>query len=198
MLLLALALAAATPDCRFDRAALLALDENAFDQDLAGGWRSLQLKGCLAEAADLIRDYRDAAPRKSRYLLFWHEGQLRAELEQRAPAIALFRQAYRPPTEDVIGWNHYVDGSIAFLSGDKPGLQAARDTLARLPKPKDWETPKFNGKPIKIAWPFNLNVLDGFLKCFGQPYRAAYGGRCSKPLFGRKAGPPNARPSVGH
>jgi len=76
MLFLALALALQAPAaaCTYDRAAMLALDEQAFDQDMAGGWRPLSGRGCHREAADLIRDWRDAHPGRLRrpYLLFWH------------------------------------------------------------------------------------------------------------------------------
>src|SRR4051794_36183667 len=59
MLMLAPVQAAATTGCYDDRAALLALDQKAFDQDLAGGWRAVAASpGCELAAADLIRDYR--------------------------------------------------------------------------------------------------------------------------------------------
>lgn len=44
-------------NCGHDRARLLSLDENEFDQDMAGGWRALAATpGCLLIAADLVRD----------------------------------------------------------------------------------------------------------------------------------------------
>lgn len=43
-------------DCSHDRSAMLSLDFSAFDQDPAGGWRSLEARGCVVEAADAIRD----------------------------------------------------------------------------------------------------------------------------------------------
>ena len=161
-------------DCSFDRAALLALGEQEFDQDLTGGWRALEQRGCRAEAADLLRDYREAKPRKNSSILFWHEGQMRAFLSETAAAIALFNLARKPPADDGIGWNHYVDGSIAFLRHDRPALQRARDRLAALPKPRDLPSFKINGQDVPIDWPLNLNVLDGFLKCFDRPYAEAY------------------------
>ncbi|WP_243403041.1 MULTISPECIES: hypothetical protein [Bacteria] len=50
MLILALiaqAALAAGP-CHYDRAAMLTLDQAAFDQDTTGGWRKLEEDGCEA------------------------------------------------------------------------------------------------------------------------------------------------------
>ncbi|MFZ8477759.1 hypothetical protein ACO1MN_15985, partial [Staphylococcus aureus] len=82
-----------------------------------------------------VRAYREAKRRKRPSILFWHEGQLRALLGQTDAAVALFDAAREPPANDEIGWNIYVDGSIAFLKHDRAGLQKARDTLAKLPRP---------------------------------------------------------------
>lgn len=176
MFVLALLFFAEAPelDCRHDREALLALNEHAFDQDMAGGWRALQERGCIAQAADLIRDYREAKPRINLGNLAWHEGQLRAILGQNDAAIMLFGAARKPASQDIIGWNHYVDGSIAFLRHDRAGLQRARKTLAVLPRPSGLPVFKMNGQSVPMAWPLNLNVLDGFLKCFDRPYQQAY------------------------
>lgn len=177
MFWIALVLLSAAPetDCRYDRDAFLALDQNAFDQDLSGGWRALQERGCIAEAADLIRDYRSAKPRPNASLLSWHEGQLRAMLRQDQAAIDLFDASRNTADTDFIGWNHYVDGSIAFLRRDRAALQKARDTLAALPRPANLAMRIVNGISVPVAWPLNLNVLDGFLKCFDLPYKEAYG-----------------------
>ena len=41
--------------CKYDEEALLALDENAFDQDLSGGWRAIaSIPGCELAAAELL------------------------------------------------------------------------------------------------------------------------------------------------
>jgi len=162
------------PDCRYDREALIALDAHSFDQDLTGGWRALQERGCIAQAADLIRDYREAEPQTDPGLLAWHEGQLRAILGQNDAAIMLFGAARKPASQDIIGWNHYVDGSIAFLRHDRAALQRARETLAALPRPAELPLIKMNGQSVPMSWPLNLNVLDGFLKCFDRPYQQAY------------------------
>lgn len=163
-------------DCAYDRAALMALDQDAFDQDMNGGWRALEDRGCDAEAADLIRDYRQAKSRPHPSILYWHEGQIRATLGQNDAAIALFNAARKPSAEDTFGWNFYVDGSIAFLRHDRAGLQSARDALAQVPEDKEWVEDAVR-QGFTVQWPPNLNILDGFLKCFDRSYRDAYGSK---------------------
>jgi hypothetical protein len=177
---IALAIAPAI-SCQVDARAEMRLDERHFDQDMEGGWRALDSRGCKREAADLIRSYRLAKPRADDRMLLWHEGQLRAGLGQTREAIKLFSRARMPVSKDDDGWNLYVRGTIAFLQKDRRTLLLARGALAALPRPRTPETMTINGEVVAIPWPPNLNVLDGFLKCFGQPYDVAY--RCAKPLF---------------
>jgi hypothetical protein len=161
--------------CAFDRAKMLALDEQAFDQDFTGGWRTLQREECWLVAADLIRDFRKANSPNSK-ILFWHEGQMRAFAGQTEPAILLF-ETTREPVNDVFGWNLYVDATIAFLNKDKPALLKARATLAKIPKPQnvDLSFKDAQGRVVKFTWPPNINVVDDFIKCFDRPYKEAYG-----------------------
>ena len=162
-------------DCSFDHQALLALDYRLFDQDKQGGWRALADKGCDKEAADLIRDWREYH-KNSDYILFWHEGQSRAFSGDYDAAIGLFEKSRRPIGEDRIGWNYYVDGSVAFLKGDLSKLKVDRESLARVPKPSDWDAMRgADGKLLHATWPVNLNVLDGLMRCWGKRYRDAYG-----------------------
>jgi hypothetical protein len=163
-------------DCSFDKSAMLALDQNKFDQDLNGGWRTVATEGCEEVAADLIRDWR-AKHNANDPILFWHEGQLRASVEQYDAAIALFKQSRKTEAEDAgWGWNLYVDGSIAFVEGDKAALMEARKKLAALPKPPGaTNRVDIDGNPIEIKWPMNLSVLDGLIRCWGLPYKQAYG-----------------------
>lgn len=174
-MLIALLLAAAV-DCTYDHAAMIALPQQAFDQDMTGGWRELSTRGCEAEAADLIRDWRVAnKPERNADILFWHEGQLRANLGQSAAAIVLFERARKTVEEDQgMGWNLYVDGSIAFLRRDRAAFDKSHAALAALPKPDDFDPRGPDGKPITIRWPMNLNVLDGFARCWDKPYKEAY------------------------
>jgi hypothetical protein len=183
-LLIAAQAASAAPHaptrCDYDRDAMLALDQRAFDQDFSGGWRALANAGCEAEAADLIRDWREAH-RSDDFILFWHEGQLRADIGQTRQAIALFEKSRKPAAEDAqFGWNLYFDGSVAFLRRDRAELDVARDRLAVLPMPDDLKMVGPDGKPVQVAWPMNLNVLDAFQRCWGKTYKQAYA--CAVPI----------------
>jgi hypothetical protein len=152
--------------CIFDRAELLALDEHSFDQDMNGGWRAVaRHEECTEVAADLIRDYRETRGLTST-ILYWHEGQLRAIAGSTDEAIRLFEKSRR--VFDLFGWNLYVDASIAFLKRDKPALLAAREALARLPRPEGFKD------LVGVSWPPNLSVVDRFVTCFGRSYKEAY------------------------
>lgn len=170
--------------CFEDRAALLALDQEAFDQDMTGGWRPVAARPeCRGEAADLLNDYREqqiaaGAGHGGLDILYWHEGQLRAGLDdpaETARAIALFEQSRKQ--EDSAGWNLYVDGTIAFLEQDADGLEAARSELAALPQP-DWFAEAIANTEERYGftpkWPPNLDVLDAFHRCFGKTYNEGY------------------------
>lgn len=167
---------AADVPCTFDRDQLLALNEHEFDQDMALGWRKLAMREkCQDEAADLIHDYREKHKLDSP-ILFWHEGQVRAEMGQTEAAIRLFRLS-RKPSDPGTGWNEYVEASVAFLRNDRPAFDKARAALAVLPQPAAWNLRKPNGE--LVAWPMNLEVVDELGRCFGLPYKQAYG-RCKK------------------
>ena len=75
------------PDCSYDLEAMLALDWRAFDQDMNGGWRPLSYAGCDLEAAELIRRWR-YEKREHISVLYWHEGQLRANIGQTQEAVS--------------------------------------------------------------------------------------------------------------
>lgn len=171
-------------DCSYDRAALIALDQDSFDQKLDGGWRGLANRGCDHAAAEAIRDWREANKAEAS-ALYWHEGQMRAYAGETDAAIGLFRLARTRTGGDQGGaWALYVDGSIAFLRGDKAGLDTARAKLAAAPKPADFDDVARDdkgapilmpdGSPWRIQWPLNLNVLDRLQRCWGQTYKQAY------------------------
>ena len=165
--------------CAYDREKMLGLSQNAFDQDQQGGWRELSYRpGCTLAAADLIRDYRETKGLTAG-ILYWHEGQLRAFAGQTAQALALFAQSRRNGN-DPQGWDHYVDATIAFLKKDKSALLAARESLARIPRPADYQPPKLppNVK-LTSTWPPNLGVVDKLIRCFERDYQEAYS-RCGK------------------
>jgi hypothetical protein len=161
--------------CQFDRPALLAMDERAFDQAFNEGWRKIAGNGCEKDAADLIRDWRVVHKSESK-TLYWHEGQLRAGIGESATAVELFKKAIKTPEEEAgFGWNLYVEGSIAFLNRDKLALQKARDALAVLPKPEGLSRMvDLDGNPVEIEWPMNLHILDAFIQCWDEKYSLAY------------------------
>lgn len=178
---------APSKSCEYDRAHLLALDENQFDQDMSGGWRVLaSTPGCALVAADLLRDYREARHKDSG-LLFWHEAQVRANAGQYPEAIALMKRAYKPADADKFGWNPYVDATIAFLRRDKAALDQARAKLAAVQPPVGAGIPVINGymeadfadgSKRKIRWPINIDVIEGLVNCFDKPYVEAYQDSC--------------------
>jgi hypothetical protein len=158
--------------CVPDRAALLALDMAKFDQDLDGGWRVVAKRnGCLNAAADLIRDYHAALSEKS-FLLYWHEGQARAINGDYAAAEPLFEMSYNTQN-DTIGWNLYVDATLAFIRRDKAALTKAWFALANLPPPANVQLDQ-NGNSPADSWPPNLDVVEDLLACFDQQYTEAY------------------------
>jgi len=166
--------ASATDECRYDMASL-DTGFTTFDQDSGNGWRALSMKpGCEEAAANMIRAYRMNAEARMT-LLYWHEGQLRAEVGDYRSAISLMEKSHEQTERDRFGWNAYVDATIAFLRNDQRATVEARERLASLPKPN-----MFNGKR---SWPPNLDVVDGLIKCFGQAYKVAYGSTCrAQPL----------------
>jgi hypothetical protein len=168
---------------------LLALDQLAFDQDLSGGgagWRAIAAKtGCEITAANLIRDYRERHSAKDS-VIYWHEGQLRAFGNDYPSAVVLIEKSKKPIEQDGAGWNLYVDATIAFLKRDKPALLLARSTLSTVKAPPGLQLkdgvlaiPNNSGKPIKMRWPPNIDVVDGLIKCFKKSYRDAYSTSCS-------------------
>lgn len=158
--------------CVYDRQSMLTQELDVFDQS-ASGVRSIYAKNanCKKDAADLIHDYRLARPETlddfNSYLLFWHEGQLRAEIGDYAGAIPLFegaRMSNNVGPEVGSIWNFYVDATIAFAKRDRAALVAARESLAAVPK-----------NYLRGAkQPPNLNVVDGLVSCFDRPYSEAY------------------------
>lgn len=176
----------------YDKDAMLALDENAFDQNLGnggGGWRAIgNLPGCENAAADLLAAYRAKHPDASA-ILAWHEGQMRASAGQYQQAIPLLELDRKPKEQDKAGWNAYVDATVAFLRRDRSALVKAREALASTPYPegsglpplKDgyFEVPGPPGQPpSRMRWPPNIEVVDGLLACFGKSYADAYGVAC--------------------
>ncbi|WP_298464701.1 hypothetical protein [uncultured Erythrobacter sp.] len=190
-MLIALFLAAAqpaettapAPDCSYDLDAMLALNRQAFDQDIPdGGWRALSKADCHEEAAELIREWRHEK-RDHVSILYWHEGQMRAFAGQTNEAIALFELTRSSQDEDAdFGWNHYVDGTIAFLRQNREGLARAMERLSTVPEPENNSFTQPDGTVVTMSWPPNINVLRRFDFCWGRSYADAYGSEeCTPP-----------------
>lgn len=166
------------PSCDYNREALLAMDPWDFDQDFENGWRQLEeQEGCLEEAAYLIKEFYTTRemPDGMRRLMQWHEGQLRAELEQTDQAIALMQHADSDESSET--WNYYVRATIAFLERDKETLKYNREQLVQVPRPDDLPTfTDEDGNETEMEWPMNLHVVDRFIACFDRPYMDAYMG----------------------
>ena len=170
-------------DCTYDLEAMLKLDRQAFDQDIPdGGWRGLFMNECYEEAAELIRAWRHEK-RDHASILYWHEGQMRAFAGQTREAIALFERTRQSQDFDAdFGWNHYVDGTIAFLRQNREGLQRSMDRLAAIPEPEDNSFTRADGTVMQMSWPPNMNVLKRFEYCWGKTYEKAYGSEeCTPP-----------------
>lgn len=181
--------AAALAECGVDAARLadlLALDQQAFDQDMDGGWRRVgRADGCEEAAADLIAVWREHSGNLvSSSIIDWHEGQMRAYAGQTQAAIALFDRSRSDGAE----WDLYVDATIAFLEGDRAALEAARAELATyVPSPEVIaarrqfleDNPQIQVPDGFVEQPQNLNVVDNLLACFGRSYAEAYGTDCT-------------------
>lgn len=164
------------PDkCQYDLSSYVGMNPIEFDQG-EDGWRYLaSTEGCEREAAELIQKYLQYSENQLdediRPLLRWHRGQLLALSGNYAQAIPEMAASKKRATADIDGWNLYVEGTIAFLENDRAALDRATFDLKALKRP--------TGYPEgDVDWPPNLSILGMLGKCFGSPYKKAYGGRC--------------------
>ena len=146
---------------------LRSLTLQQFDQTTGQYWRALSDAGRYKEAADLIERMLGLHPELSLDSeaiiganLHFHAAQCRAFAGDRDAAlrhIVLARHSL--PAPGGLLWNEYLDGTAAFLRGDKAALQAARDQLAA------------GGEANRS----NTEVLDRLITQFGRvSYREAY------------------------
>lgn len=159
-----------------ERAVLLELDYRNFDQNAEDGWRPLYEGKCFADAAELIVSYISSHPEVARenYMLGFHAGQMFALDDQTERAIDFMSDAYRNRSSKIVDWNAFVDANIAFLEKDMNRLVEMRDRIGQQPAlEKGPGTPDWAiGKKI------NLDVVNGFIACFDQPYSVAYEEAC--------------------
>ena len=122
-----------------ERAVMLSLSYDEFDQTYGSGFRVLYDRGDYFQGAVLIEDYLQAHPKLTAHqqkLLHLHAAQLFALAGRNARAIAHLDQAVCSGTvqEPWPNWNDNLAATKAFLAQDRTGLLAARDriTAARL------------------------------------------------------------------
>lgn len=168
--------------CAYDLGAMMNLDYEAFDSTPEQGWRIVgNTPGCETQAADLVARYRTEKIDEQRRALMHHEAQLRAASGQTEAAIALMEQLREMQTApEMVA---YSDAEIAFLRGDLPALMAARDRLLAVPPAPGFEegAARFRSRYPTLpppVWPLNIDVVNGFVACFGRPYSEAYTAPC--------------------
>jgi hypothetical protein len=175
-------LAQTEDQCAYDLGTMMRLEFDAFDRTPESGWRIVgNMPGCESVAADLIARYRTEKIDDQRRGLMHHEAQLRAAAGQTDTAIALLEQVRAMETApEMIA---YRDAEIAFLRGDLAALRAARQRLLAVPAPDHFAATtarfreRFPDQPPP-TWPLNIEVVNGFVACFGRPYREAYTAPC--------------------
>ncbi len=99
---------------------LMALDFEAFDQDMDGGWRYYRDQGQFALAASLIESYLEKHQEiegQPREVMSWHAGQMYAMDGQNEKAIPLLEASRKE--DDFMMWNQYLDATVAFLKKDR-------------------------------------------------------------------------------
>src|ERR1039458_9209554 len=116
--------------------ALLALPFLKFDQDQSGGWRELQYKGCVLEAAMTIDAYLVDAPEQMKTVtredLYFHAGQLYAWSGLKKLAARRFLRSFNlhETGDEELAWNPYVLATVAFLQGDREEFDHQRKLLS--------------------------------------------------------------------
>lgn len=106
------------PQSKID--SLMALDFQAFDQDMQGGWRYYSNQMRFGLAASLIENYLQQHPEMEKNeaaVMNWHAGQMYAMDEQEDLAIPLMEASRKE--ENIMMWNEYLDATVAFLKKDR-------------------------------------------------------------------------------
>lgn len=159
-----------------EREELLTLPFQQFDQQHDSGWRPLYERGCHMEAALLLKEYVERHPDTAReqYMLAFHTGQLLALAGKRTEAIAWMEKGYSKTQSSMIDWDAFVDANIAFLRREFEQLLKQRARINRQPgMPAQAGVPEW-----AVGKKMNLDVVDGFIACFEEPYAVAYGEDC--------------------
>jgi hypothetical protein len=150
-----------------DKIANRSLEFAAFDQQLVSpsSARSLAHRGCFAEAAEANLDYLLHGPDLTEYqrnIVRFHAGQYLASAGREKDGALVIASTRRGPNPDRpnFDWDSYVVGTYAFLTKDRPLLDAMTDKLSA----RNDDGSRMNAK-----------VLRRFQKCFDRPYKIAYG-----------------------
>lgn len=159
-----------------DLARILELSFEDFDQNPDDGWRPYYDSGCYGQAAALLTKYISRYPdRISRhYMLPFHAGQMFALNNEYEKAESWMKKGYSPNESKTIDWNAFVDANIAFVRKDRTKLLQMRERIARQPA----MTKAMGAPEWAVGRKMNLDVVDGFIRCFDEPYTAAYGSEC--------------------
>lgn len=161
----------------------LRLEFEDFDQNPEGGWRPYYENGCYESAAELIKAYmaehQDISERH--YILPFHAGQMFALSGHYHEAITYMKKAYSSKSSELVDWNAFVDANIAFLEKNMGTLIDMREQISlQTPMPDSPGVPAWAvGKRI------NLDVVNGFIQCFGKTYEVAYGTSCRRDAEGQ-------------
>jgi hypothetical protein len=124
----------ATTESR-NRATVLSLPYEQFDQTFGSGWRPVFDQREYAKAAILIEDYlrsrHELTPGQQKFL-HMHAGMLFALAGKNTRAVKHLDQAAtdRKLPELWPDWNDFVAATRAFLTHDRPAIEAARERLA--------------------------------------------------------------------
>ena len=158
-----------------DLAANRLLDYASFDQSgtRPSTARKLSDAGCFEQAIAAGSDYLIHGPLLTdpqRNNVRWHLAQHLGMAGRDAEAALMMSGSRRgvDPNRPTFDWDAYVIGSYAFLVKDRATLDDMSERLAASGQ---------RGNQL------NGLVLRRFQKCFGEPYRVAYGeDRCAVPI----------------
>lgn len=138
-----------------------------FDQS-ESGWR--QLGNCYAEAAQLLGRFVRKQESELRGVR-WHLAQTLALTGENARAAEEALKALNPDEakqHPTFSWNTYVQATVEFLRNDRAAFDVQYEAHRQAAE-------KYPGNQT------NLDVLIGLSKCFGRPYKEAYGSCRSAP-----------------
>lgn len=155
---------------------VLELSFAEFDQTEDSGWRPYYSLECYSIAADLLVTYIERHPDRSseNYVLPFHAGQMLAMAGDYGDSIRYLKRSYSDRESKLIDWNAFVDAHIAFIEKDAEKLARMRERIDQQPEMRSGP-----GVPEwAVGRKINLDVVDGFLACFDEPFAIAYEMSC--------------------